>query len=392
MNCRGADPFVFFDKKSQLYYIYATDDSKDNEGKSFIIYKSKDLTHLEYVGYALDIEYNRWGLNWFWAPIVLFNPNNDLYYLFYSSRVKNELLLKYFDNQNYEEGCKIGVATSTSPEGPFRNISDEPIDYRPYDKKYLNIEEISVNPNHPTISYQEARKIAKEGTYVPLIDIDIYFEDGHAYFYFSRCCYKNFVYDEDLNKFIEESNIVASEFDIDFWLDKNGKKMPRLLEKYRHGDKDEYIDLISYHKEKQNWENAHVDDFNKYSGHKKDRRWSEGSTIFKKNISGKDIYFMTYSCNNYENEAYGVGIAYSSSPLGPFKKYEKNPIIHQIEEENIFSTGHGSYLNIDGRDYYVFHMRDSRTADRCVAWCELFIKSTNDISISKIHKCELINH
>ena len=75
-----------------------------------------------------------------------------------------------------------------------------------------------------------------------------------------------------------------------------------------------------------------------------------------------------------------------------FNKYKENPIIHVIEEENIYSTGHGSYINIDGKDYYIFHMRDNKNTYRCIAWCELFIKSKEDISISKIHKCELINH
>ena len=46
MNCRGADPFIMYDPKSQLYYIYATDGSTDEQGQSFIIYKNKDITHI----------------------------------------------------------------------------------------------------------------------------------------------------------------------------------------------------------------------------------------------------------------------------------------------------------------------------------------------------------
>ena len=393
MNCRGADPFIFLDPKSQYYYIYATDGQKDNEGYSFIIYKTKDLTHLECVGYALELNYNRWGKNWFWAPIVMYNPNNDLYYMFYSARVKDELLEKYFHDPHYEEGCKIGMATSTSPEGPFRNVSDEPIDYKPYDNNYLNVDNISKNPNHPTLSFEEAFNKAKRGTYIPLIDIDILFENGRANFYFSRCCYKNFVYDVKYQKFIEESHIIYAEFDPSFWYDKEGKMMPKLSPNFRaDSKKDLYRELIAYWVKPQEWENAHINDFEKYHGEKKDRRWSEGSTIFKKNIDGEDIYFMTYSCNNYENENYGVGIASSKNSYSSFKKYIGNPIIHQNEEENIYSTGHGSYINIDGKDIYVFHMRDSKTSHRCIAWCELIIKSENDISISKITKCELINH
>lgn len=393
MNCRGADPFILFDPKSQLYYIYSTDDQKDNEGQTFIIYKTKDLTHLEYVGYALDIEYNRWGKNWFWAPIVIYNPNNDLYYMFYSARVKDELLEKYFGDPHFEEGCKIGMATSTSPEGPFRNVTNEPIEYFPYDHGYLDINKIIKNQYHPDISFEEACQKAPKGTYVPLIDIDIFFENNRAYFYFSRCCYKDFVYDVELGKFIEESHILCAEFDPSFWHDKQGQEMPKLMPNFHEGkNKDSFYELIAYWREPQSWENSHVNDYQKTNGQRKDRRWSEGSTVFKKNIGGENYYFLTYSCNSFENEFYGVGIAYAKSPYGPFKKYPQNPIIHEIKEKSIYSTGHGSYLNIDGRDYYIFHMRDDKKADRCIAWCELYIKSIDDISISEIHKCELIDH
>ena len=136
MNCVGADPYIFFDPKSAFYYIYATSNSDEHSERTFYIYKTKDLTHLEYIGEALEIDYNRWGKNWFWAPIVWYNPNNDLYYLFYSARVEDRFLEQYFGDPNYEEGCRIGVATSSSPEGPFRNIADHPIEYHPYDDEY----------------------------------------------------------------------------------------------------------------------------------------------------------------------------------------------------------------------------------------------------------------
>lgn len=392
MNCFGADPFIFFDPKSQFYYIYATDGTKDEEGQTFIIYKTNDLTHLEFVGHALDINYKRWAKNWFWAPIVIYNSNNDLFYMFYSARVKDELLIKYFNDPNYEEGCKIGVATSKSPEGPFRNISSEPVDYNPYDNHYLDINSVDTNPNHPDISFEEAFNKCKRGTYIPIIDIDIFYENNRFYFYFSRCCYKNYVYDIDLKKFIEESHIICAQFDTDFWFDKKGEKMPHVVPIYREIGYDSYNELIAYWRDPQAWENAHVNDYENTKGMKKDRRWSEGSSIFKKTIDGEDIYFMMYSCNNFENEFYGVGIAYGKTPFGPFKKYIHNPIISENEKLSIYSTGHGSYINIHGKDIYVFHMRDSKKSDRCIAWCELSIKSSDDINISKIHKCELINH
>lgn len=38
-----------------------------------------------------------------------------------------------------------------------------------------------------------------------------------------------------------------------------------------------------------------------FNGTRKDRRWSEGSTLLRRNgADGKPLYFMTYSCNNFE--------------------------------------------------------------------------------------------
>ena len=194
----------------------------------------------------------------------MYNPNNELYYMFYSVRVKDELSEKYFGVPNFEEGCKIGVATSKSPEGPFRNITNEPIDYRPHDHNYLNVDTISENPNHPTMSFQEAFEKAERGTFVPLIDIDIFFDNEHLYFYFSRCCYKNFVYDSQFGKFVEESHILCAEFDSGFWYDKEGKQMPQVMPNFRNYDKDSYYELIAYWREPQAWENGHINDFEKY--------------------------------------------------------------------------------------------------------------------------------
>ena len=77
----GADPNVFFDPKSGLYYVIAT---KDDGHLHFVIYESKDLINWKEVGYALDDrDDNNWGSDWFWAPECYYNPNNRYYYLFY---------------------------------------------------------------------------------------------------------------------------------------------------------------------------------------------------------------------------------------------------------------------------------------------------------------------
>ena len=64
------------------------------------------------------------------------------------------------------------------------------------------------------------------------------------------------------------------------------------------------------------------------------------------------------------NIDYAVGYATSSSPLGPWKKYKNNPILHRsIVGEN--GSGHGDiFKNTKGNYYYVYHVHNS---DSCVS-------------------------
>ena len=154
--------------------------------------------------------------------------------------------------------------------------------------------------------------------------------------FYSRCCYRNCIFDEEYQKFIEESNIVAVELDTSWWFDKEAKTMPTIKKEYlsynNNQRQDKFINIITYHNEKQAWENGHINDYDNNFGSKRNRRWSEGSTTFTKMLNGEKVYCITYSCNNYQNALYGVGIAFSKNALGPYKKYEKNTIIHQIKQ------------------------------------------------------------
>lgn len=82
---------------------------------------------------------NQWGSTWFWAPEVYKNEETGLFYIFYSAMLKPELREEAFAYADFEEACKIGVAVSETPEGPFHIIDDEPIDYYPYDPDYYDV-------------------------------------------------------------------------------------------------------------------------------------------------------------------------------------------------------------------------------------------------------------
>ncbi len=81
---------------------------------------------------------------------------------------------------------------------------------------------------------------------------------------------------------------------------------------------------------------------------------AEGPTVIKH----KDLYYLVYSANDFRNPDYAVGYATSSSPLGPWKKFSGNPIIHKKQlGEN--GPGHGDLFQKGNTLYYVLHTHNS---------------------------------
>ncbi|WP_031468254.1 glycoside hydrolase family 43 protein [Sciscionella sediminilitoris] len=370
----AADPFVLWDERSGSYYAYSTEGA--DPGYHFAIYRSPDLATWERLpGGALPAQ-GQWGHDWFWAPEVYHNAKTGKYFLFYAARM-NKNVAENFTFGDFEEPCKLGVAVADSPAGPFHNIQSAPLDYFPYDPDYHDVNRImDATQKKPPATHAEGRT-APRGTYIPMIDPNVFFDNGRIYLYFSRNAYRNWVWDEDLGKYIEESNIYAVRLDSAWWNDPSGRTMPRIDPGYvdanKRGDsgprrRDGYTPILNYGSDKQSWENAHVDDYAKTDGEKKDRRWEEGSTTVKRMVHGKPVYYLTYSANNYESPSYGVGYATAPSPLGPWRKSAANPILSQNPSIGMYSTGHGSIIGSpDGRqEYYVHHARPSDTADRAL--------------------------
>jgi GH43 family beta-xylosidase len=366
----AADPYVLHDPSTGYYYAYSTDGA--DPGSYFGIYRSADLVTWKHVrGGALPVnDPKQWGNDWFWAPEVYRNPKTGLYFLFYAAR-SDANKKAWFGYADFEEPCKVGVAVSRSPEGPFHNIAARPINYNPYDPNYHDVN-LLMGPDQrkPPATLKEGEK-APLGTYIPYIDPDVYFaEDGAQYLYFSRNAYRNWNWDADLGKYIEESNILAVPLTSAWWNDPTGRTMPSITPAYRGANaskggpdgprRDGWLQILSYQQDKQSWENAHVNDYELSGGQKKDRRWEEGSTTFE--LGG--TYYLTYSANNWESPSYGVGYATARSPLGPFKKYAGNPILSQDPAIGMYSTGHGSLaFSPDGSEmYYVHHGRPTTDA------------------------------
>lgn len=93
----------------------------------------------------------------------------------------------------------------------------------------------------------------------------------------------------------------------------------------------------------QKWENSKLPPF-------PGAKVNEGPFMLKH----KGLYYLTYSANHYQNPDYGVGYATSNNPLGPWEKYDKNPIL--TGNDKIQGVGHHSFINTtEGCDYIVYH-------------------------------------
>lgn len=78
---------------------------------------------------------------------------------------------------------------------------------------------------------------------------------------------------------------------------------------------------------------------------------TEGPFVLKH--GGK--YYLTYSGNDFHSQDYAVGYAVSDSPLGPWKRFEGNPILRR--PQSFLGTGHHAFFTgADGKQMYiVFH-------------------------------------
>jgi beta-xylosidase len=310
------DPYVLH-VKGDKYYMYGTGGAKNG----FAAYSSTDMVNWKNEGqvwYAGNK--NGWSDStaaWggaYWAPEVY--EYKGKFYIFYSAQWK--------ENPTKElENFRIGVAVADKPTGPFTDLNTKPV----FDPGY------------------------------PVIDANVLFDkSGKIYLYYSRCCYKHEVESEvatwakEKGWFdkIEESWVYGVELKPDF-SGVTGEPVLCLRPPAKMSDK------------QAEWESRSV------TSKEVNRRWTEGSVIFKKG----DTYYMMYSANYFGGKNYAVGYATSKSPLGPFKKAANNPVL-QKDGGVVTGTGHNSITySPDGKEMFcVYHARTSATGDKRVVFID----------------------
>lgn len=306
------DPYILKASDGN-YYMVGTGGLKNG----FKMYSSKDLKEWKDEGriYKGNTD-NSWAIKNFWAP-ELYEHNGKFYLLFSADWRENPT--------NELENFRIGIAVSDSPTGPFSDLYDRPI----FDPGY------------------------------PIIDGNLLFENGRIFLYFSRCCYKNPVESEiadwartkGMFKEIEESWIYGVEMKPDF---SDILGTPQLLLR----------PPVSMVDKQAEWESRSV------TSGEVNRRWTEGSYIFKEN----DTYYMMYSANYFGGKNYAVGYATANSPLGPFKKANNNPVLEKNVANGgiVTGTGHNSVtVSPDGKTMLcVYHGRTSKTGNKRVVFID----------------------
>ena len=270
----AADPFILHASDGR-YYLYCTSE----DGSGFPVRSSEDLIHWTEHGPALRAKDSRWANDTFWAPECY--ELGGKYVLLYSANWK--------DNPTQAlENYRIGAAVADTPVGPFTEVSDRPV----FDPGY------------------------------PIIDANLYRENGRYYLYYSRCCYEHSV------DGLEESWIYGVELKPDF-----------------SGIIGEPVLLL---RPEQPWEGR--------SAAATGRRWNEGSFLMK----AGDRYLMTYSGNYFGGPDYAVGYAVGQSPLGPFVKAAENPILERYGD--VTGTGHSCMLHSpEGELLICYHGRTEKT-------------------------------
>lgn len=313
------DPYVLHD--NGVYYMYGTGAGARN---GFAAYSSIDLVNWKHEGpvyYASNA--NGWSDStaaWdgaYWAPEVY--KHQGKFYMFYSAQWKK--------NTSKElENFRIGVAVADDPRGPFVDLTNQPV----FDPGY------------------------------PIIDANVLFdESGRIYLYYSRACYKHPVESEVATwakqkgwfDEIEESWVYGVELKPDFTGVK-GEPVLLLRPPVKMDDK------------QSEWESRSV------TSKEVNRRWTEGSFIFKNG----DTYYMMYSANYFGGKNYAVGYATSKSPLGPFTKASNNPVLQKNTDKGglVTGTGHNSVAySPDGKEMFcVYHARTTATGDERVVFID----------------------
>lgn len=325
-----ADPTVIYisDEKSSEYgYFYAYGTSDEIGCHGFQAWRSKDLSHWECMGVALQPDFaNTWAYYNYWAPEIIYD--GGIYYLFYNAFNSKD------NNHLY-----LSVAYSRHPAGPFvapgseGNMTDA--NGNPLTPTKPVFDFTANNPIIANLGLSDSRLVRTDALDAsPFIDP----VSGKKYMYFSY-----------YNNYGEGSFLYGVEMKNWFTPDYSTLKI---------------ITAPNY-KTVEGWREG-----------KQDERLSEGNVNEGPFMMYKDgKYYMTLSIFGYRMANYRVIQAVSDSPLGSFTKLsdaEGGKVISTAAdwEGYMVSAGHHCFFYCGDElfiGYHTFKNRSNINGGRALA-------------------------
>lgn len=384
------DPFVLDNTQVDgYYYLYGTE-------ASIFCYRSKDLMDWEPVGNTLDnldyaegggqTEYRRVTYDQIWAPEVVYDADEQRYYMFLSVSPASDSSVKA--GQGVEEGDGYQVLLVAVSDYPDRDF------------QLVNFKDASSCGEENLHTYNEkVGVIGADGEYV-----DAYPHYYAKYLMFDPVEYKAFSdtiggnrgdghggYEGgiDPHPYVDENGDKYL-----FWVDSTGTdrlcgvKMINWLKPdwstatvltyhgyytvadWQAAQNGEYVETVSY-------ELADV-------------AINEGPAVVKHN--GK--YYLTFSVGNYNDSSYQVIQAVSDSILGEYRKLTdaEGGILMSggiAGSQEISGTGHHSFVTVGDQMFMVYHRHDDyviagsarNPAIDEIKWITIKDKDGNDLDV-----------
>lgn len=306
-----ADPQVFRvddpdSDQNGYYYMFATSDAALGV-LGYVAWRSKDLTHWE--NYSATVGFpafypsdDHYGFSSYWAPEVIYDPDDGLYYMYYSSW-GNDITAHL-----------LGLAVATEPYGPYLPYEDE-----------------THNASTPFLDQEKLmEKVAEEEktTYFSTIDAHPYVAPGgQKYLYFVR----------EKNDQITRTHIWGMK--MNSWTDPDYDSLTKLT-------KTGYYTVDGEEKTPYEGDSNNI---------------NEGPFLYEsKQADGSYRYYLTMSINSYRNKTYSVVQAVADDPLGPFTKLkqEDGGVLLGTDDQkfdHISGPGHHSFVRVDDELFIVYH-------------------------------------
>ncbi len=356
----GPDPFVLDNtSRDGYYYIYGT------EGSSLFTYRSHNLVDWEPVGNCLDnmkyvddkgtrSEFRNVTDASVWAPEVIYDPDTQLYYLFFSA---TPLAANLKSGQGVGEGDGyelLFVATSQYPDRGFQLVNFKDPESCGQENLHDFNQEVGILKEDGTYEYAWPQYYAK---YL-LMDPAKYMEYATANSGFYGGGHGNFEGGIDPHPYVDTDGtkylvwVDSTQVDalvivkMENWLKPDWSTATMItahsyytVEDFWRARAGEYVETVPY-------ESPNV-------------TINEGAFLTQHN--GK--YYLTFSVGSYKDSSYQVAQAVADDIMGPYRKLrpEEGGILISggtQGSQEVSGTGHHSFVYAGGKHYIVYHRHD----------------------------------